>query len=260
MRNNTHSNTSLRHAVVVLACTAGLPAANAQDPPPIDGRWHTLLGAGLTYASGNTNAATLTAKADAVRATEDDKWTLYGEALRARTDDVTTGNRIRLSGRYDWNLTQHVFTLASLDLERDTLAELSRRTTVNGGLGYKLIDRDELRTSVFGGLGYTEDRYLAPQEVDGETRMRFGRPTALLGEESAHKFSASTSASQRLVVNADLKETREYRAQWDASLGVAMTSTINLTVGLSVRYDSARGNGVKATDTLFTTGIAMKFE
>jgi putative salt-induced outer membrane protein len=264
MQNNTNSralsNLSLRHAFVALSCGTGLLAANAQEPPKLDGRWHTLLGAGLTYAKGNTNASTVTAKVDATRATPEDKWTLNGEGLRARAEDETTGNRLRMNGRYDWNLSPRVFSFGNLELERDTLADLRLRTAATGGLGYKLVDHDELRASVFGGVGYTEERFLTPQLVDGSERTRYGRPTMLIGEESAHKLTANTSASQRLVVNADLKDTREYRAQWDANLGVAMTSTISLTVGLSVRYDSARSAGVKTTDTLFTTGIGMKFE
>ena len=39
-----------------------------------------------------------------------------------------------------------------------------------------------------------------------------------------------------------------------------MTQAISLTVGLNVRYDSAPPVGVKSTDTLLTTGIAVKFE
>lgn len=81
-----------------------------------------------------------------------------------------------------------------------------------------------------------------------------------LGEESTHKLSATTSARQRLVVVANLKDTGEYRATWDAGLALAMTQGLNLTVGLSVLYNSDPGLGRKSTDTLFATGIAFKFE
>ena len=39
-----------------------------------------------------------------------------------------------------------------------------------------------------------------------------------------------------------------------------MTKGMNLTLGLSVLYNSDPGAGRKSTDTLFTTGIAIKFE
>jgi putative salt-induced outer membrane protein YdiY len=113
---------------------------------------------------------------------------------------------------------------------------------------------------VFGGLGYTADRYAVARIVDDELRDRYSHPTALFGEESTHAFSASTSAKQRLVVTADLQNSGEYRAQWDMGLDVAMSNALSLTVGLSVRHDSDPGFGLKSTDTLFTTGVALKFD
>ena len=238
----------------------GAAAACAQPVSHPDGLWRALVNVGLTHASGNANATTLTAKVDAVRATVDDKWTLYGETLRSRAEGVTSGHRDRAGGRYDWNLSPRVFTLASLDLERDTVAALDHRVSLGAGLGYKFVDRDDVHFNVFGGLGYADDRYLVPREAGGELRTRYSRPTALLGEESSHKFNPTTSATKRLVVTPDLQRAGNYRAQWDASLAVAMTSTMSLSIGLNTRYDSAPGFGLKRADTLLTTGIAVKFE
>jgi putative salt-induced outer membrane protein len=249
-------------AMAVAAILIGAVArhAGAQPVSQPDGQWRSLVNVGLTHATGNTNATTLTAKVDTVRATVDDKWTLYAEALRARSAGVTSGDRERLGGRYDWNLTPRVFSLTSLDLERDVVAALSHRVSLAAGLGYKFFDREDLHFNVFGGLGYADDRYFVPREAGGELRTRFSRPNALLGEESSHKFSPTTTATQRLVVNSDLQAAGNHRAQWDGSLAVAMTRTISLSIGLNARYDSAPGIGLKRADTLLTTGIAVKFE
>jgi putative salt-induced outer membrane protein len=250
----------MRFILVPAAATAAAGIAVAQPVAQPDGRWRTWINVGLTNASGNTDSATLTLKADAVRATSVDRWTLYGEALRARTEGVTSGDRSRLGARYDWNLSPRLFSFGSVDAERDTLAELAGRAGVGAGLGYKLIDREELRFSTFGGMSFTTDRYTVPRLVDDDLVTRFDRPAALLGEESSHKFTESTSANQRLVVNADLGDGGAWRAQWDAVLSVAMTQSISLTVGVNVRYDSAPAPGLENLDTLLTTGIAMKFE
>lgn len=249
---------SVRLAAAFALC-CGLQV-QAQPVPKPDGLWRAWLNTGFTHTTGNTRASTLTLKTDIVRATEIDKWTLYGEALRARSDGQISGNRARLGGRYDWYLSPRLFSFGSLDFERDTVAELDRRVAVGVGLGYRLVDRDELRFSVLGGLSHAADRFAAPRLVENELRSSFERPTALLGEESSHKLTATTSASQRLIVNTDLDGRGAARAQWDANMAVAMTQTISLTIGLNVRYDSAPPPGLKHTDTLFTTGIAMKFE
>jgi len=252
----------MRSRVRVIAMGFGLVAGavGAQPVSQPDGQWRALINVGLTYASGNTNASTFTAKVDAVRATVDDKWTLYGETLRAHSEGVESGDRDRAGARYDWNLTPKVFSLASLDLERDAVAALAHRAQLGAGLGYKFVDRDDLGFNVFGGLGYADDRYLLPREAGGELRTRYSRPTALLGEESSHRFSTTTTATQRLVVRPDLQRAGNYRAQWDASLSVAMTRTISLAIGLNTRYDSAPGVGLKRSDTLLTTGISVKVE
>ena len=171
------------HTLLLLAGAVASAGSAAQPVAQPDGLWRTWINLGLTNASGNTEAATLTLKADAVRATADDRWTLYGEALRARTDGVTSGDRTRLGGRYDWNLTPRLFSFGSLDAERDTLAEQAWRAGVGAGLGFKLIDREELRFSTFGGMSFTTDRYTVPRLVDGEMRTRFDRPAALRGFE-----------------------------------------------------------------------------
>lgn len=248
----------LRVATVLACLWAGHAGAQPVSQP--DGKWRALFNVGVTHASGNANATTATAKIDAVRATDDDKWTLTGETLRAKSEGVTSGHRDRAGARYDWNLSPRVFSLASLDLERDTVAALDRHVLVAAGLGYKFFDRDDLSFNVFGGLGYADDRFLEPRQAGGELRTRYSRPTVLLGQESSHRFSETTSATQRLVVTPELERPGYYRAQWDASLQVAMTSTISLSVGLNVRYDSEPGAGLKKTDTLLTTGIALKFD
>lgn len=245
-------------AALVLGLNAA--AASAQPVPKPDGRWRVWLNTGLTHASGNTRASTLTFKGDFVRATTEDKWTLYGEGLRASSEGETSGNRVRLGARHDWYLSARLFSFASLDAERDVVAELDRRLAIGAGLGLKLAESDDLRASVFGGLTHTADRYSVPREVDGETITRRDRPTLLLGEESSHKLTSSTSANQRLVLNTDLDRGGAWRAQWDANVAVAINESISLTVGLNLRHDSAPPAGLKSTDTLLTTGIAMKFE
>lgn len=252
---------SLRVRVVpLLLCLAGVGAAQAQAPSPPDGRWRGTLGLGFSHASGNTSSTNLTVKGEAQRATDADKWTLFGEGLRARADGVTSGNRLRLAGRYDRNLTERTFVFASLEAERDTVALLGRRLNAGTGFGYKLVNEPDVTFNVFGGLGRTDDRYLAPRLIDDEERIRYARANAVLGEESTHRFTEATSAHQRLTVTPDLSQRGVYRAQWDGGLSVAMTASMSLTVALGVRYDSDPGIGLAKTDTLLTTGIAVRFD
>ena len=252
------------HAFRTLICAAlalgatGLAQAQATVKP--DGQWRAVFGLGLSYASGNTDSSNLSMTGDAVRATDRDKWSAYLNANWARSSSVTTTEQTRLGGRYDRNLGPAYFAYGGVDIENNRFANLEPRSMLSAGMGWHVVRSPATTFDLFGGLGYTVDKYREPMVVGGELRDSYSYASLPLGEESTHKLSATTSARQRLVVVANLKDTGEYRATWDAGLAVAMTRGLNLTVGLSVLYNSDPGLGRKSTDTLFTTGIAVKFE
>lgn len=240
-----------------LAC-AGWAHAQATLKP--DGQWRAALGLGASIASGNTKSSSLSALADAVKATEQDKISLYGNALSARTAGVTTAEQLRLGGRYDYNLSSVWFGFGGLDFERNKFANLSLRSQISGGLGYHWIKTPETTWDLFGGVAYSSDKFITATTIDGALRDSYSYPSLLLGEESTHKLSETTSAKQRGVLYPNLKNSGEYRATWDAGLSVAMSKTLNLSVGLGVTYNSEPGIGRKSTDSLLTTGVTMKFE
>ncbi len=97
-----------------------------------------------------------------------------------------------------------------------------------------------------------------PCKSDG--RSRDSHPSLLLGEESTHQLSDTTSARQRLALVSNLKNSGEFRANGDAGLAMAMSKAINLNVGLAFAHNGEPGPGRKCTDTLLTTGISVRFD
>lgn len=249
-----------RSVLAAAVCTGLAGAATAQVNVVPDNQWRGALGVGLTNATGNTRATSLSLNVDAVRASENDKWVLYGKGLYARDEDSTTSELIRLGTRYDRDVSQRVFGFVGLDAERDGTADLDLRALASTGAGYKIIDAEPDTFNVFAGIGYTHDRYAVAREVDGGLRERYGYANLLLGEESTHALSDTVSARQRFVLLPNLRNSGEYRAEFDSSLSVAMTTRLSLNVGFGARYNSDPGVEESKTDTLLTTGIAMKFE
>jgi len=243
-------------ATLALACSTAFAQATVKE----DGRWRAALGAALSSSGGNTNASSITLNGDAVRARPHDTWRIFGNLLYAKNEGTTSGNQFRLGTRYDWNFTPVWFTFAGANLERDPIAELSRRTSVSTGLGYRVLNLPDKTFNVFGGVELTADRYTAPRMVDGAMRERFRYGSFLFGEESTHSFSESLSANQRFAVFPNMRDRGEFRAEFDASLQVAMTRSMSLNVGFVVRHNSDPGVGLKETDTLLTTGISVKFD
>jgi putative salt-induced outer membrane protein YdiY len=250
----------IRHASLFALTLATCNAVQAQATVKNDGQFRAALGLGASLASGNSKAGNLSLNADAVRATDLTKLSLYGNLQYARSGGTTTADQLRLGTRYDRNLGQRLFAFGGLDIERNKFANLQLRTQLSAGLGWHVLQSPATSFDVFGGLGHVSDRYSTSMLIDGRNRDAYSHVTALLGEESSHKLSDSTSFKQRLTVVPDLANRGEFRANWDAGLAVAMTKTLNLNVGLSVAHNSEPGAGRETTDTLLTTGVSIKFD
>lgn len=239
---------------IALALTLALAsqAALAQDTP--DGQWHGGLSVAGAFASGNSSSRTLAANADASLATARDKISLYGIANygRNKVDGVTTttADLLRLGGRYDFNLGPQLFSFGAAEGETNEAGGVRDRYNLTGGVGYHLVKNDAHSWDVFGGLGYT-----ASQLTDGSSANGV---QVLLGEESSHKLSDTTTLKQRLVYYPDGGDLGN-RATFDASLATTISGAWTLNTGLSSRYSDRVPAGTKKTDNLFTVGFGFKF-
>lgn len=242
--------------VALLACGA----AQAQATVKPDGRFRAAIGIGASHSTGNSRGTTLSLAADGVRATDSDKTTLYASAVYARAEGITTGERVRLGGRHDYDLDPRLFAFGGMDFERNKFANLQLRSQLGAGLGFHVVKSEPLMFDVFGGLAYTRDSFSNPMLVGGSVRESYSYTSLMLAEESTHKLGSTTTAKQRLVLLPNLKDSGEYRATWDAGLAVAMNSALSLNLGLGVTYNSEPGPGRKSTDTLLTTGVSVKFD
>ncbi|GCL63748.1 DUF481 domain-containing protein [Pseudaquabacterium pictum] len=250
----------LCQAALVALSLAAAAGAQAQATVKNDGQFRAALGLGASLASGNTKATNLSLNADAVRATDRNKLSLYGNLQYARSGGTTTADQLRLGTRYDQNLGTQLFGFGGLDLERNKFANLNLRAQLSAGLGWHLIKSPSTTFDLFGGLGYVSDKYKSPMVIDGRSRDSYGYMSLLLGEESTHKLSDTTSFKQRLTLVPNLQNRGEFRANWDAGLAVAMSKAMNLNVGLNFAHNSEPGPGRKSTDTLVTTGVSVKFD
>ena len=247
-----------------LLAAALLAASTAFAQVKTDGQWRGAGGAALSTTSGNSSATALSVNGEMQRATVVDKITLaanthYGRSKNAAGISSTTANKWAAAGQYDYNLSPALFVFGKLGLEGDALIDLSLRSTLAAGLGYKLIDTKETSFNVFGGVGYSTDQYDATQTVDGKKGKRFSRSSLFLGEESQHQLSASTNFKQRLELYPGLSGDKAKIIKFTAGLTVAMSSTLNLSVGLVDNYNSVPAAGNKKNDLGLFTGIHVKF-
>ena len=262
LTHNMKTSMTTRFLPLPLLLTLGLASslAMAQATVKTDDQWRYALGAGASFASGNTKSSTFNLNADAVQASSIDKWDINGRALYGRDNDTTVAEQMALGTRYDRNFTPDWFGFGQADVLRDKSANLSPRTSFSVGPGYHVIKTDPLTWDVYAGLGYVHDRFINPTVIDDALRSGYGHGELMLGETSTHKLTANTSFKQKLEIYPDLANSSHYRAAFDSGLAVAMNNNMSLTASLVVRYNSDPGLGFKTNDTLFVTGISVKLD
>lgn len=243
----------MRKHVLLVVCLgfSFSTTAIAQTVPKPDGAWRGSLGANLSSASGNSKSTNAGLNADAVRKTDRDKLSTYVQSLYGRRTaagvDELTASLFRAGVRYDRDISEITYAFAGFDSEKNKLADLKWRHSPSVGAGLHLRKTETFTFDVFGGYSHSrETLYSGPARSFDE---------GLLGEETTHKFTESTSFRQRLAVFPNLSDSGEYRLVFDAGFLAPLVDRWNLTVNYSVRYQSNPPLGVQKSDTLLFTGL-----
>jgi putative salt-induced outer membrane protein len=248
---------------LTLGALALLGSTGAVAEEKTDGLWRGSGGAAFSATSGNTRSSSLQLSADATRASTTDKFTLGASANYAKnkTDGVneTTSDKWSLFGQYDYKFTPVFYAFGRLGLESDKLVDLSLRSALAGGLGYKLVNSKATTFELLGGGAYTIDKYRVAQTIGDDTDTRFSRASIYVAELSSHQLTSSVQFKQRLDVFPGVSGDKAVLAKFTAGLTVAMTRTLNLSVGLVDNYNSKPPAGTKSNDLGVFTGINVKF-
>lgn len=242
---------TMRPLILLCASLASL-AASAQDR---DGQWRGSLSASFSYARSSTTSTNWSLGANAERATERDKWSLQATGLYGEKEDETgrtrTADRLFGSARYDRNFNGNVFGFGLVELERDRILDLDRRSTLGLGAGYHVIANRRNSFDLLGGVATTHTQRT---DETNETVTEF-----LLGEESSHKLTENTSLKQKWMVYPSTKNGGEYRWTFDSTLATTLTDRIGFQVGVQHRYNTDVPAGASRSDLLILTGVNMKF-
>jgi putative salt-induced outer membrane protein len=256
----------IKSRIALLVASSLLTTAALANPPKEDGQWRGALAASLALASGNTKSTNFNIGADGVRATKQDRISVFLTSLYGTRDvagkSEKTANLTRGGLRYDWNITDRFFVFGLTEAEQDKVQRLDSRFVLGAGAGFRIIKEKDTTFDVFGGITNKRDRNIVtvtrttpPPITTFDQKVSSSATELLLGEESNHKLSDSTSFKQKLTVFPNLKNSGEYRAQFDAGLVTSIASGVNLQVTLSNRYNTEAPLGTKKSDTLLLTGV-----
>ena len=148
------------------------------------------------------------------------------------SSEVTAENYFA-NGRYDRKISDRFFWFAGAGWDRNELSGIENRYTAEGGVGNVWFDTDDVKLKTNYGVTYTDQEDVVPDPTveDSFLGLRFAW-------DYRNKLSQSTTYTNVFVVDENLDETSDWRADMDNGLAVTLSERMALKVGLRFLYDN----------------------
>lgn len=241
-------------AVVVLGVIAAPAIAE-------DGGWSDTAEISLVSTTGNSETTSIGFKNTAERAWENASLTIRAGAINVETTTKdsfgvgtpdnftrgeftdTTAESYFLNGRYERNISEKFFWYGGLGWDRNEPAGIKNRYIASAGVGNVWIDTDDVKFSTGYGLTFTDQEDVVPQVGLDETfaGVRFDW-------DYSNQLTESTAYTNVLVLDMNLDETSDWRADMLHGLTVAMSERLALKLGLQWLYDAEPARTIPVFD------------
>ena len=229
------------------------PAMLADEAPEDEKEWKSQFQLGLSASAGNTDAQSFHAGIRSVRESESDKTTLNAHYYYGASDGDRDTNKLTAGVLQDWLVPDSRWLyFAQGRYDFDEFQSWEHRLGAHGGVGYRLIDEDDLKLTLRGGGGVVKEFGSQNEDL---------RPEGLLGADLAWQISKRQSLTAATTVYPDLSEMGEYRAVSGAGWSVLVDeeSNMSLIVGLEHEYQSQTDPGIKKNDFRIVAGLQFDF-
>jgi putative salt-induced outer membrane protein len=153
-------------------------------------------------------------------------------AIVIRETNVTTAEAYFLNSRYDREITKKFFWFGQAGWDRNEPAGIDNRYSAAAGVGNLWWDQDDLKFRTDYGVTFTkqEDVVDVPGVDDTFAGLR-------LSWAYLNKFGKNTTYTNDLIIDENLDETDDWRADMLQGLAVTMSEHLALKVGLRWLYD-----------------------
>lgn len=209
----------------------------------------------ISDTSGNSNYQQVHLDAEIQKRARDWRYTVGGEANRARDEDTTSVSNRRLYGSYDSFYTRTDFLYAHAALEQDRFRDIRSRRVLGVGYGYQVYETENTKLSLKGGPDLVSvERYEAPDEafgalgwhVDFTHKMThfssvpieiFHLQDGYRGFNSDGDILVKTRSGLRIPLSKDFVATAQYNLNWENNPAPGRSSTDRqLLVGIGYMF------------------------
>lgn len=211
-------------------------------------RWSGRGELGAFNSTGNSSNTGLTAAFAITREGIDWNHELRGRADYQRSGGVTTREQFLAAYEPNLTLSDRLFAYALAQFERDRFQGFSARYSVSGGLGYVLLDREDLSLSIQGGPAYRRT-----ERLDGVSDTSLAAlASADFDWDVASNITVTQDASAFIQSDGST-----YISDTGIQAGIAEAFKVRLSYTLE--HDTDPPFGAEGTDTLSRITIIYDF-
>jgi putative salt-induced outer membrane protein len=245
-------------SLAAVALWAGPAAAQEKlcpcpPPAPAPPAWTGSLGGGLSLSGGNSDTRSYNLDF-ALKHDPGTKRVFKADGIYLRGDagGEATVDRARLGARYEYTLggDGRFLGFGELRFQRDVLKDVERLISPMVGVGYRLLDADDLKVGVDAGVG------LAFEKLDGLDGTTDGAVSA--GESASWKISKNASLVQAARGLWKVSEFGDAYYHFDLGVLASLTNRFDLKLGFVDDYKSRPPAGKKKNDTAILATIVFK--
>lgn len=235
------------------------------NPPEKPGpKWTGSLKFTGVHTSGNTQLRSAGMFFDAVRKSEIDRlsfdasWDYAEQKTTTPTgrDYVLSQRRTGAGLKYDLFMSPQSYVWVATRALGDTIANLDLRFTASSGIGYQLIDREDVSLLFEAGLSYFNENYrvvVAPNPSE----------TDYLAARVAYRYENQLSEKSKLVHRAEafpsVENSDDVYCQVTTELSTSLTDSMVASLTHVLDYDNTPAAGFKRADQRVILSVGWSF-
>ncbi|MHC4605878.1 MAG: DUF481 domain-containing protein [Planctomycetota bacterium] len=224
----------------------------AVNPEPEEpARYTGSIALGTSIQRGNVDRIAVTVSAAAERRTDDDRLGFKLLWNYAEEEEDRTARDVFAGLKYDYFFSEAVYGYVAGELLSDEFKDLDLLVTAGVGLGWQIIDEEDMGLAAEAGVAYVSENFDA------------GEDDHYVAGRIAGKFSWTISGivtfTDEVAYVPSFEET-EYRARNEAGFVNALGGGWSMKISNILDYDSDPSPGVERLDVLYLISLQYAFK
>ncbi len=220
------------------------------NEPPVE--WHGFIDIGGRTTDGNTHNAAFFASCEASRVSEVDEILVramfrYGED----SDRVIIERNSYGLAKYAYKFSDRFYGFATAEFYADRFKDLTLRTVLAGGVGYKVVTEPWMDLSFEAGVAYIDNNFR-----DGDDE---GHAGARLAAHARVALPLGFELVDDFVIYPNFEESQDFQIHNEVAVARAIGGGWTMRAGVITDYDREPALGTHRHDDTYFISIGYKF-